>query len=457
MFLSALDMLVPTHQTSGLWRHPEAQHAQYSDLHFWKKHAVMLEEAGFDTMFFADVSGLYDVYEGTGTTAIRAGMQYPALDPLLLISALAAETSTIGFGVTANVSYLPPYLLARTFATLDHLTNGRIGWNIVTGYQRSALRNLGGEDMLPHDQRYDRADEYMEVVYGLWEASVEPDAIVGDVTSNTYIDPKKVHPIDHSGDWFTVPGPALVTPGPQRTPLLFQAGSSPRGIEFAVKHAEALFFSGTSPENVRQLVDRVEQQMQAAGRSRASARLITSVTVIAAATDEAAYDRFRDYSQYVDQDAALALFAGWTGLDLSQFKPTDVLQDVHIEGNRSALQSFTSMDPDRQWTIADLASYMSIGARGPVIVGSGKTVVDELERWVREAGVDGFNIDYALRGPDMAAFAQFVTPELRARGHLGAALQDEAHSQTLRGRIFGTDWLPQDSTGGAYRGSKRSL
>lgn len=109
MFLSALDMLVPTHQTSGLWRHPEAQHAQYSDLHFWKKHAVMLEEAGFDTMFFADVSGLYDVYEGTGTTAIRAGMQYPALDPLLLISALAAETSTIGFGVTANVSYLPPY------------------------------------------------------------------------------------------------------------------------------------------------------------------------------------------------------------------------------------------------------------------------------------------------------------------------------------------------------------
>lgn len=138
----------------------------------------MLEEAGFDTVF-ADVSGLYDVYEGTGTTAIRAGRQYPALEPLLLISAPAAETSTIGFGGTANISYLPSYLLARTFATLDHLTNGRIGWNIVTGYQRSALRNLGGEDLLPHDQRYDRTDEYMEVVYELWEASVEPNAIVG--------------------------------------------------------------------------------------------------------------------------------------------------------------------------------------------------------------------------------------------------------------------------------------
>ncbi|HJF15258.1 MAG TPA: LLM class flavin-dependent oxidoreductase, partial [Enteractinococcus helveticum] len=198
-------------------------------------------------------------------------------------------------------------------------------------------------------------------------------------------------------------------------------------------------------------VDRVEQQMQAAGRRRASARLITSVTVIAAATDEAAYDRFRDYSQYVDQDAALALFAGWTGLDLSKYQPDDVLQDVHIEGNRSALQSFTSMDPDRAWTIADLASYMSIGARGPVIIGSGKTVVDELERWIQEAGVDGFNVDYALRGPDMTAFAKFVTPELRARGHLTPAPPVGSDHQTLRGRIFGTDWLPQDSTGGAYR------
>src|SRR5690625_4678683 len=451
MFLSALDMLVPTHQTSGLWRHPEAQHAQYSDLHFWKKHAVMLEEAGFDTMFFADVSGLYDVYEGTGTTAIRAGMQYPALDPLLLISALAAETSTIGFGVTANVSYLPPYLLARTFATLDHLTNGRIGWNIVTGYQRSALRNLGGEDLLPHDQRYDRADEYMEVVYGLWEASVEPDAIVGDVTSNTYIDPKKVHPIDHSGDWFTVPGPALVTPGPQRTPVLFQAGSSPRGIEFAVKHAEVLFFSGTSPENVRQLVDQVERRMDATGRAREDVQLITSVTIIAAETDEKAHNRYQDYTDYVDQEAALALFAGWTGLDLAQLDPDDVLEDVHIEGNRSALQSFTSMDPNRRWTIADLAAYMSIGGRGPVIIGSGKTVVDELQRWVNEAGVDGFNVDYALRGPDMEAFAQFVTPELRDRGLLEPAPISDVAESTLRGRVFGSDWLPRNSTGGSFR------
>lgn len=448
MFLSALDMIVPTHQTSGLWRHPAAKTAQYLDLDFWRRHAKMLEDAGFDSMFFADVSGLYDVYEGSGATAIRAGMQYPALDPLLLITAVAAETTRMGFGVTANVSYLPPYLLARSFATLDHLTRGRIGWNIVTGYQQSALRNLGGEDLMPHDQRYDRADEYMEVVYGLWEASVEPDALANDPVSNTYLNPAKVHTIDHEGTWFQVPGPALVTPGPQRTPVLFQAGSSPRGIEFAVKHAEVLFFSGTSPENVRQLVDQVERRMDATGRAREDVQLITSVTIIAAETDEKAHNRYQDYTDYVDQEAALALFAGWTGLDLAQLDPDDVLEDVHIEGNRSALQSFTSMEPDRRWTVSDLATYMTIGARGPVIIGSGKTVVDELEHWMTVAGVDGFNVDYALREPDMKAFAEFVSPELRSRSHIAAS---DERQLTLRKRIFGTDWLPNNSTGGAYR------
>ena len=455
MFLSALDMMVPTHQTSGLWRHPDADPDQFTDLSFWVEHVQLLESAGFDTVFFADVAGVYDVYEGSGRTAIQAGMQYPALDPLLLISALATATERIGFGVTANVSYLPPYLLARTFATLDHLTGGRIGWNIVTGYQESALRNLGTEELMRHDERYDRADEYMDVVYGLWEASVEPGAVVNDAAANTFLDPDKVHAIDHQGQWFSVPGPALVTPGPQRTPLIFQAGSSPRGLDFAVKHAEALFFSGTSPANVRQLVDQVETRLAAAGRARDEVRLITSITVIAAATDDEAQARFRDYTGYVDEDAALALFAGWTGLDLAQLSGDDVIEEVHIEGNRSALQSFTSMDPDRQWTVADLGAYMAIGARGPVIIGSGKTVVDELERWMAEAGVDGFNVDYALRHVDLHAFAEHVSPELRARGYLEAVPDhtdvDVQQSQTLRGRVFGYDWLPTHSTGGSRR------
>lgn len=444
MILSALDMLVPTHQTSGLWRHPAAAPEQYRALDFWVAHAKLLEEAGFDTVFFADVAGVYDVYEGSGRTAIRSGMQYPLLDPLLLISALAGATTRLGFGVTANVSWESPFLLARKFATLDHLTGGRIAWNIVTGYQESALRNIGG-GLLPHDQRYDRADEYMDVVYGLWEGSIAPDALRIDAATNTYLDPDRVRPINHRGQWFDVPGPAVTLPGPQRVPFLFQAGSSPRGIAFAAKHAEALFFAGTTPDNVRPLVDAARGRLAEEDRAPSEMRTITSVTVIAAETDAAARQRYESYLRYVDEDAALALFAGWTGLDLSTYGPDDVLEEVHIEGNRSALQSFTAMDPDRAWVIRDLAAHMTIGGRGPVVVGSGETVADELERWMMESGVDGFNIDHALRGPDLTAFAEHVTPVLRRRGLL------QEGTGTLRSQLTGADLLPDTHPAASFR------
>ena len=451
MLLCALDMMTPTHQTTGIWRHPLADPEQYRDIDFWIRHARMLEDAGFDALFFADVAGVYDVYDGSGRTAIQAGMQYPMLDPLLAVSALAAATSTLGFGVTASVSYEQPYLLARKFATLDHLTRGRIAWNIVTSYQRSAMQNLGAADVLPHDQRYDRADEFMEVVYRLWEGSIEPEALVADVGKNTYLDPEKVHPADHSGTYFTVPGPALTLPGPQGTPFLFQAGSSPRGLDFAATHAEALFFSGTSPQNVRQLTDGVRDRLQGSDRAEDSVRMITSVTVIAGDDDAAARARYEDYIRYVDEDAALALFAGWTGLDLAQLSPDHVLEDVEVQGNRSALQSFTTLDPDRDWTVRDLAAHMAIGGRGPVIVGSGQTVADELERWQDEAGVDGFNVDHGIRGLDLPAFAQHVSPVLRDRGLVPQLPRVGSQGTTLRARILGQDRLAETHPGAQHR------
>ncbi|MGM7669587.1 NtaA/DmoA family FMN-dependent monooxygenase [Microbacterium sp. A93] len=447
MMLCSLDMMVPTHQSTGLWRHPEADTEQYRDLGFWTRHAQELERAGFDALFLADVAGVYDVYDGSGHTAIRASMQYPTLDPLLAVSALAAATTTLGFGVTASVSYEQPYLLARKFATLDHLTAGRIAWNIVTSYQASAMANLGTTGQLAHDARYDRADEFMEVVYRLWEGTFEDGALVADPASNTYLDPAKVHDAGHAGGYFTVPGPSLTFPGPQRTPFLFQAGSSPRGLDFAAQHAEALFFSGTSPENVRPLTDGVRSRLAASGRPASTLKTITSVTVIAGATDAEARARLQDYAHYVDEDAALSLLAGWTGLDLARYSPDDVLEHVEIEGNRSALQSFTTLDPDRAWTIRDLATFMAIGARGPVIVGSGTTVADELERWLQEAGVDGFNVDHALRGPDLAAFAEHVSPELRRRGLIPAT----PRGGTVRQRFLGTDTLPAGHPGARFR------
>lgn len=454
MILCALDMMVPTHQSTGMWRHPLADAEQYRDLGFWTGHAKLLESAGFDVVFFADVAGVYDVFDGSGRSAICSGMQYPMLDPLLAVSAMASATTTLGFGVTASVSYEQPYLLARRFSTLDHLTDGRIAWNIVTGYQASAMRNLGATDQVPHDARYNRADEFMDVVYKLWEGTFESDALQANPSTGVYLDPDKVHGANHSGEHFTVPGPALTLPGPQRVPFLFQAGSSPRGLAFGAKHAETMFFSGTSTQTVRKLTDNARDLLEESGRPRDAAQMIMSMTVIAAETDEQARQRHQEYLEHVDQEAALALFAGWTGLDLAQFPAEATLEEVldtltadgQIQGNRSALQSFTTLDPDRRWTVGELAAHMAIGARGPVVVGSAATVADELERWCREAGVDGFNVDYAVRAVDMAAFAEHVSPELRRRGLLA-----ERAGSTLRGRLTGADHPADSHPAAAFR------
>lgn len=184
--------------------------------------------------------------------------------------------------------------------------------------------------------------------------------------------------------------------------------------------------------------------------------MLMSMTVIAADSDEAAAARAAQYAQYADRQAALALFAGWTGLDLAPFAPETPLEravealtgDGRIEGNRSALQSFTELDPDRAWTVGEVAEHMCLGARGPVVVGSGASVADELERWIEEAGVDGFNIDYGLRETDMRAFAQHVSPELRRRGLLSHSPRP---GTTLRGRLTGVDHLPATHPGAAHR------
>lgn len=433
LLLNAFEMLVPVHQSPGLWRHPDSQAARFAELGYWTDLARALEAGGFHGIFFADVLGQYDVYGGSADEAVRGGVQYPALDPLLIVTALAAATERLGFGVTASVTYEQPYLLARKFGTLDHLSGGRIGWNIVTSYQESAARNLGRGRQLAHDERYDRAEEFMDVVYKLWEASVDDGAVRADAGANVFVDPARVRGIGHAGAGYNVPGPALVGPSPQRTPLLFQAGASSRGKAFAAKHAEAVFFSSSTPAQARKFITGLRSELVATGRAADSVKVFNLATVIAAETDEAAAAKLADYDSYVDTDAALALFAGWTGIDLSGLDHDAPLEYVTSDGNQSALAQFTTLDPDREWTLREVAKFVSIGGRGPVIVGSPTTIADELERWVEEGGVDGFNLTSAVRPADLLEFARLVSPELRRRG----LLSDAPAGATFREAILG--------------------
>ena len=227
----------------GLWRHPRDRFDRYIDLNYWTELARLLERGKFDGLFLADVLGPYDVYQGKADAAIHSGIQIPVNDPLLLVSGMAAVTEHLGFGVTCALTYEHPYPFARRALTLDHLTKGRFGWNIVSGYLDSAARNFGLDQQTQHDDRYAFAEEYMEVCYKLWERSWDQDAVRRDRKSGMFADPAKVHSIGHSGEYFKVPGFNLSEPSPQRTPVLYQAGASRRGKDFAAKHAECVFVS----------------------------------------------------------------------------------------------------------------------------------------------------------------------------------------------------------------------
>lgn len=256
IYLNAFDMACVGHQAAGLWRHPDDQGYRYRELGYWTELARTLEAGGFDALFLADVLGVYDVYGGSRDAAVADAAQVPVNDPTLAVSAMAAVTETLGFGVTVSLTYEQPYALARRLSTLDHLTEGRVAWNIVTSYLDSAARNLGLDAQIPHDERYEISEEYLEVCYKLWEASWEPGAVVRDRDRGVFTDPARVHDIEHKGRYFSVPGPFLCEPSPQRTPVLFQAGASPRGVRFAAAHAEAVFVSGPTPEIVAKPVRR---------------------------------------------------------------------------------------------------------------------------------------------------------------------------------------------------------
>ncbi|WP_431878188.1 LLM class flavin-dependent oxidoreductase [Amycolatopsis sacchari] len=444
--LNAFDMACAGHQSAGLWRHPEDQGHRYRELGHWLELAKLLDQGGFDALFLADVLGVYDVYGGSRDAAVADAAQFPVNDPTMAISAMASVTERLGFGVTISTTYEQPYALARRLTTLDHLTDGRVAWNIVTSYLDSAARNLGLDSQIPHDERYDIAEEYVEVCYKLWEGSWEDDAVVRDVGRGVYTDPAKVHDVGHKGKYFSVPGPFLCEPSPQRTPVLFQAGASKRGLKFAASHAEAVFVSGPSPKVVRKSVDALRAAVAEQGRDPRSVKVFTMLTPVVAETSEEAQAKLRSYQELVSVPGAFALFGGWTGVDLSELALDEPLTYADSNANRSALASFTTAD--RAWTPRELAEFIGLGGRGPVFAGSPGEVADELERWVEEADVDGFNLAYVTTPGTFADFARWVVPELRRRGRVPEAPE----GPTLRERLgFPGPRLAPPHPGASYR------
>jgi FMN-dependent oxidoreductase (nitrilotriacetate monooxygenase family) len=314
ILLNAFNMNCVGHINHGLWTHPRDRSTDYRLLPYWTNLARTLERGLFDGLFLADIVGVYDVYQHNVDVTLRESIQLPVNDPTLLVSAMAAVTENLGFGVTVNLTYEQPYLLARRFSTLDHLTQGRIGWNIVTGYLDSAARAMGLNEQLPHDERYERADEYLDILYKLWEGSWEEGAVLRDKVGRVYADPAKVHQVKHAGRYYNVEGYHLSEPSPQRTPVLFQAGSSGRGQQFAARHAECVFISPPNRAVGRETVCTLREQLVQAGRRPDDVKVFTGAAVVTGTTESEAREKYADYLRYASREAGLAHFAASTGI-----------------------------------------------------------------------------------------------------------------------------------------------
>jgi len=301
-------------------------------------------------------------------------------------------------------------------STLDHLTDGRIGWNIVTGFLQSAGKAAGHGQIPGHDRRYDIAEEYMEVVYRLWEGSWEDDAACRDSERGWFTDPSKVHTVRFEGEFFSTDTIHLCEPSQQRTPVLYQAGASGRGRAFAGKHAEGIFTGGPSKKVIADQVTKIRAECVAAGRPRDAIKIYTLATAIVGETEQEAFRKYDDYRRNVQHEGALAHLSGLTGIDLSKYGLDEVLTHIQTDAMRSAVESFTSADPDRLWTIRELAEHQSIGGRGPVFIGSPSQVADQMMEWIDDTDIDGFNLAYVVAHDTYEDFVSMVVPELQRRG-----------------------------------------
>ncbi|HCD3131997.1 TPA: LLM class flavin-dependent oxidoreductase [Acinetobacter baumannii] len=448
---NAFEMNSIAHQSPGLWRHPQDRSVEYKDLEYWTDLAQILERGFFDGIFIADVLGIYDVYHQSAEHALTGAVQVPVNDPLQIVPAMAAVTKHLGFGVTTSISFEHPYPFARRISTLDHLTKGRVGWNIVTSYLESGSKNLGLKTQVNHDNRYDIADEYLEVLYKLWEGSWEEGSVLRDRESGIFADHKKVHPIQHEGKYFTVPGIHICEPSPQRTPVLYQAGASSRGQKFASQNAECVFIAAPSKIATKKVVQGIRQKLAQEGRDPYSVKIYALLSIVTDETDAKAQAKFKEYQSYGSYDGALTLLSGWSGVDFSQYQPTDKVEYIQTNAIQSLLDSYVNADPERVWTIEEIANWNSLGGNGPVLVGSAETVSDALQQWVEDTDVDGFNLAYILAHQTFADVVEFIVPELQKRG----VYQTSYAQGTLREKLFGAGpYLPENHRAAKYRNLK---
>jgi FMN-dependent oxidoreductase (nitrilotriacetate monooxygenase family) len=431
--VNGFEMATPGHLNHGLWRVPGNRRTEYTSLRYWTDLARTLERGLFDAVFLADVVGTYTTYQGSRRAALRSGMQVPNIDPMFVLPAMAAVTEHLSFAITGTTTYEPPFGFARRLSTLDHLTGGRLAWNIVTGYLPDAARNYGLTEQVKHDDRYEVAEEYLEVVYRLLQESWDDDAVVRDAERQVYTDPDRVHEIGFEGRHFKVAGPHLSEPSPQRTPVLYQAGTSSRGKAFAARHAEGVFLLPRDAAQATEEIADLRRLTIEAGRAADHLKAFLGVEVVTGSTRDEVAAKVAVLQQHRDVEGHLVLFSGWSGIDLSG---DDTDRYLEYRGG-DAMQTFERMwseGQDRK-NVGELVEHLSRPENNNLfIAGTPDEVADRLEQLIDATDADGINLIQHLSPGTFEDFVDHIVPELQRRGRYRTAYTP---GETLRERFFG--------------------
>jgi FMN-dependent oxidoreductase (nitrilotriacetate monooxygenase family) len=428
---------------TALWRHPDNERVHFDRLSYWTELAQICEDAQLDFLFLADAWGWAEVNGVRPDICSIEGLELPRLDPAIVIAALIPQTTNLGLVMTGATLVEQPFALARRLASIDQLSGGRLGWNIVTAGTADTAAAAFGRPPVKHDERYDMADDFMELVYKLWEGCWEPDALVRD-KHGVFAVPEKVHRIDHDGSFFSSHGYGNTAATPQGTPVLFQAGSSARGRRFGAKHGECIFLSGSSAQELAGYVSSIREEAALEGRDPSQIKTLAGVATVVAPTREAAHRKHQEILDCQTPAITIASYAWFTGLDLSAYDPGTPMSELRTELGQTQVARFAGL------TVGDvLKEWHEHGVRGNTVVGSPEDVADELCALVEGADLDGFLINPLIQPGTTTDFIEHVLPILKKR--LG--FRDHYEEGTLRERLLGSDdpRLSADHPGARHR------
>jgi len=426
----------PVSLHTGAWRYPGAYPDANFNFHHLKSFAQKLEAAKFDAFFMADHLAVLNMPE----EALKRSHTVTSFEPFTLLSALAAVTDKIGLAATASTTFDEPYHIARRFASLDHISQGRAAWNIVTTANPDAALNFGEQEHLVHDERYKRAREFFDVVTGLWDSFAD-DAFLRDQQSGIFFDPSRMHVLDHKGDDFNVRGPLNIARPVQGWPVIVQAGQSEPGRQLAAETAEVVFCAPRGLSDAKKLYADLKSRVAAVGRNPDHLKILPAAFIVIGETIADAKEKRAKLDSLVHYDSAIASLSIAIGHDVSGLDPDSYLPELpDTNASKSSQEQVLKLAREENLTVRQLAQRYG-GYSGLAFVGTPESVADEMQQWLDEAGCDGFTVVFPFVPQGLDDVVEKLVPELQRRNifrsdYEGSTLRDHLGLPRPRNQFF---------------------